>query len=74
MYKLQTLQFFMRDLCLNDNWFNMIYELLTLSNTFCNPSIPMVRVRGGMATPSSRERAAAGGPAGRVPGPIFKTM
>ena len=66
MYKLQTLQFFMRDLCLNDN---MIYELHTLSNTFCNPSIPMVRVRGGMATPSSRERAAAGGPAGRVRGP-----
>jgi len=28
----------------------------------------------GGGTPSSRERAAAGGPAGRVHGPIFKTL
>ena len=49
-------------------------QLITLLNTFYNLSIWMVRVPGREATPSSRERAVAGRPVGRMREPQFKSM
>ena len=51
-------------------YLHQLIQLITLLNTFYNLSIPMVRVRSTGGSPSSPERAAAGGPDGHVCGPM----